>query len=126
MKGGRFIFEVPKALPNKKEVYESFTFFFLGEDFEHSDKINGFRFVSSKNPGKVCYRIEIWVNFNESDLESLEHYQKLLSHLLAKLEFKVERIQFKEMRGAGEQKPKNHHENKKAAREEEKPAESKK
>ena len=59
---------MPKSLPNKKEVYESLTFFFIGEDFEHSDKINGFRFVSSKNPAKVCYRIEIWVSFNESDL----------------------------------------------------------
>ena len=37
--------------------YQDLTFFFLGEDFELSEKVNGFRFITSKfnNPGS--YRI---------------------------------------------------------------------
>lgn len=54
--GGRFIFQVSKSQPNKEEIYQQLTFFFLGEDFDRSDKVNGFRFISSKVNNPSSYR----------------------------------------------------------------------
>ena len=103
-KGGRFIFQVPKAQPNKKEIYENFTFKFIGGQFDHSEKVNGFRFISSKMPNVVSYRIEIWVNFDESDTESITHYQSVLSELFKSLNFEVREIRFKQMKDEGTNK----------------------
>ena len=50
----------------------------------------------------------------------------MLSELLAKLKFEVPRIQFKEMRGAAEPKPKNQQDGKEGAKEEAKAEDAKK
>ena len=57
-KGGRFIFQVSKAQANKEQIYEDLAFFFLGENFERSEKVNGFRFICTKvnNPSKLPHR----------------------------------------------------------------------
>jgi hypothetical protein len=89
---------VPKSQPNKKEIYESFTFKFIGEAFEKGEKVNGFRFISSKVPNTFSYRIEIWVNFDGTDTESITHYQTVLSELLKSLNFEVREIKFKQMK----------------------------
>lgn len=86
-KGGRFIFQVPKNQPNKKELYERITFFLIGAAFEGSEHVNGFRFISSKNPNEYSFRIEIWVDFNEADTESIKHYQQILTALFKELAF---------------------------------------
>jgi translation initiation factor 4E len=104
-KGGRFIFQVPRAQPNKHEIYERLTFFFIGEDFEHSEKVNGFRFISSKNPKSVSFRIEIWCNFDESDTDSILHYQNVLSALFKELAFEIKSISFKQMKDEGKKEP---------------------
>lgn len=39
----------------------------MGENFEMSERLNGFRFISSKNPTTVSFRAEIWFDFNNDD-----------------------------------------------------------
>ena len=95
---------MPKSQPNKKEIYENFTFKFIGEAFERSEKVNGFRFISSKVPNSFSYRIEIWVNFDELDTESITHYQQVLSELFKSLNFEVREIRFKQMKDEGTNK----------------------
>ena len=71
----------------------------LGADFDGSDKINGFRYVSSKPNNPSCFRVEIWVNFDESDTDSIAIFQNILTDLFNQLEFKLdEKIQFKQMK----------------------------
>lgn len=101
-KGGRFIFQVAKTQPNKEDIYEQLTFFFIGENFDRSDKVNGFRFISSKVNNPASYRIEIWVNFDESDIDSIAVYQDVLTDLFKQLNFELkEKIQFKQMKDEG-------------------------
>ena len=101
-KGGRFIFQVPKADTNKEQIYEKLTFFILGADFKGSDQINGFRYVSSKPNNPSSYRVEIWVNFDEADTESITIFQEVLTDLFNTIDFKPdERIQFKQMKNEG-------------------------
>jgi len=45
----------------------------MGEDFDHSERINGFRFISPKT-SQSFYRVEIWVNFDEDNTEVLKHF----------------------------------------------------
>ena len=91
-----------KTEPKKEQIYEKLTFFLLGEDFDGSDKINGFRFISSKVNNPASYRIEIWVNFDESDTKSITIFQDILTSLFTQLEFKArEGIQFKQMKNEG-------------------------
>jgi hypothetical protein len=72
---------VHKNQQNKEQIYEQLTFFFLGENFDLSEKVNGFRFITTKVNNPSSYRIEIWVNFDEADTESLTHYQQILTEL---------------------------------------------
>jgi hypothetical protein len=55
-------------------------------------------------PHSVSYRIEIWVNFDESDTESIVHYQAILSELFKSLNFEVKEIRFKQMKDEGTNK----------------------
>jgi hypothetical protein len=65
----------------------------LGEDFDHSERINGFRFISPKSL-QTFYRVEIWVNFNDQDIEVLKHYQILLTDLFKNLNYDSKSVKF--------------------------------
>ena len=93
---------MPKADTNKEQIYEKLTFFIFGADFKGSDQINGFRYVSSKPNNPSSYRVEIWVNFDEADTESITIFQEVLTDLFNAIEFKPdEKIQFKQMKNEG-------------------------
>ena len=47
------------------------------------------------------YRIEIWVNFDESDIESIKHFQTILTELFKQLAFEVREIRFRQMKDEG-------------------------
>ena len=42
-----------------------------------SEKLNGFRFISSKTPTTVSFRAEIWFDFNNDDTETLSLYKNI-------------------------------------------------
>ena len=92
-KGGRFVFPVPRAQENKDELYQQLVFYLLGEDFEHSGHICGFRFISPKN-GQAHFRVEIWVDFNSDQLDLLRHYQELLTGLFKALSFDSKSVKY--------------------------------
>ena len=52
-------------------------FYLMGEGFDKAEHINGFRFTSPKT-AQSFYRVEIWVDFNDSDQATLEIFSKLL------------------------------------------------
>ena len=78
---------------NKDELYSNLVFYLLGEDFAHSEHINGFRFISPKN-NQSFYRVEIWVDFNDGDMDMLKHYQTLLTELFKSLSFDSKSVRF--------------------------------
>jgi len=92
-KGGRFVFPVARSQENKDELYQQLVFYLLGEDFEHSGHICGFRFISPKN-GQAHYRVEIWVDFNSDSLDLLRHYQELLTDLFKALNFDSKSVKY--------------------------------
>ena len=91
--GGRFVFSVGRSQENKDELYSNLVFYLLGEDFPHSEHINGFRFISPKN-SQSFYRVEIWVAFNDGDMQLLKHYQNLLTDLFKTLSFDSRSVRF--------------------------------
>lgn len=72
-KGGRFVFPVNKDQENKDEIYTNLALYLLGEDFNFSEHINGFRFISPKN-SQSFYRVEIWVDFDKDNTQVLTHF----------------------------------------------------
>lgn len=92
-KGGRFVFSVNRTQENKDELYSNLVFYLLGEDFAHSEHINGFRFISPKN-SQSFYRVEIWVDFSDADMELLKHFQDLLTGLFKALNFDSKSVRF--------------------------------
>lgn len=84
---------MPKAQENKDELYQQLVFYLIGEDFEHSGHICGFRFISPKN-GQAHYRVEIWVDFNSDSLDLLKHYQELLTDLFKALSFDSKSVKY--------------------------------
>lgn len=50
------MFPVGKEQANKDEIYTNLVFYLLGEDFDFSEHINGFRFISPKNM-QTFYRV---------------------------------------------------------------------
>ena len=91
--GGRFVFPVNKNQENKDDIYTNLVFYLLGEDFNHSERINGFRFISPKN-AQSYYRVEIWVDFDDKDMEILRHFEKLLTELFKNLNFDSRSVKF--------------------------------
>lgn len=67
--------------------------FLLGENFDHCEHINGFRFISPKSL-QTFYRVEIWVDFNEHNMEVLTHYQTLLTNLFKSLNYDSKSVKF--------------------------------
>jgi hypothetical protein len=65
----------------------------LGQDFDHSEHINGFRFISPKN-SQTYYRVEIWVDFDMNNNEYLLHFQTLLTELFKNLQFDSKSVKF--------------------------------
>jgi hypothetical protein len=92
-KGGRFVFPVNKNQDNKEDIYSNIVFYLLGEDFDHSEHINGFRFISPKNAGS-WFRVEIWVDFADDNMEVLKHFQELLTSLFKELHFDSKAVRF--------------------------------
>lgn len=87
------MFPVNRTQDNKDELYCNLVFYLLGEDFAHSEHINGFRFISPKN-SQSFYRVEIWVDFSEADMELLKHFQALLTELFRALHFDSKSVRF--------------------------------
>jgi len=50
------VFPVNKPQDNKDEIYTNLVFHLMGEDYKHSEHINGFRFTSPKN-SNIHYRV---------------------------------------------------------------------
>jgi hypothetical protein len=90
---GRFVFPVGKEQANKDEIYTNLVFYLLGEDFNFSEHINGFRFISPKN-SQSFYRVEIWVDFDKENTEVLTHFQTLLTSLFQSLSFDSRSVRF--------------------------------
>lgn len=82
-----------KEQPNKDEIYTNLVFYLLGEDFNFSEHINGFRFISPKN-SQTFYRVEIWVDFDKENTEVLTHFQGLLTTLFQSLNFDSKSVHF--------------------------------
>jgi len=53
--GGRLVFQVQKS-DKSNAIYEGLVFYLMGEGFELSERLNGFRFISSKSPSSVSFR----------------------------------------------------------------------
>lgn len=49
----------------------------------------------------MSFRIEIWVDFNEADTDSIVHFQQILTALFKELNFEVKKILFKQMKDEG-------------------------
>ena len=77
-KGGRFVFSVGRSQENREEIYSHLVYYLLGEAFSHSEHINGFRFISPKT-AQAFFRVEIWVDFPDDNLDLLRHFQTLLT-----------------------------------------------
>lgn len=92
-KGGRFVFPVNKDQENKDEIYTNLVLYLLGEDFNFSEHINGFRFISPKN-SQSFYRVEIWVDFDKDNTQVLTHFQGLLTTLFQSLNFDSRSVRF--------------------------------
>lgn len=72
------MFAVNKPQENKDEIYTNLVFHLMGENYQHSEHINGFRFTSPKN-SNIHYRVEIWVDFDSENTEVLKHFQTILT-----------------------------------------------
>jgi hypothetical protein len=87
------VFPVGKEQANKDEIYTNLVFYLMGEDFNFSEHINGFRFISPKNV-QTFYRVEIWVDFDRENTEVLTHFQTLLTTLFQSLNFDSKSVHF--------------------------------
>ena len=87
------MFSVNRSQENKDDLYSNLVFFLLGEDFDHSQHICGFRFISPKN-SQSFFRVEIWVDFPDEKLDMLKHYQHLLTELFKTLNFDSKSVKF--------------------------------
>lgn len=78
---------------NKDDLYTNLVFYLLGEDFDHSQHINGFRFISPKN-NQSFFRVEIWVDFCDEHMDLLKHFQSLLTELFKTLNFDSKSVRY--------------------------------
>lgn len=81
-------------MENREEIYRSLVFYLIGENYDHSEKINGFRFICTKNPNQAIYRVEIWVGFDNGDTENLTHFQSLVTKLFQDLSLDTKQVRF--------------------------------
>jgi hypothetical protein len=72
-----------------------------------SEKLNGFRFISSKTPTSVSFRAEIWFDFNNDDTETLLKYKDIFETMFTAVgyEHTAKTVKFINMKG-DEKKPK--------------------
>lgn len=73
----------------------------MGEDFEMSERLNGFRFISSKTPSTVSFRAEIWFDFNNEDTETLSKYKDIFEKMFTEVgyEHAAKTVKFINMKG---------------------------
>jgi hypothetical protein len=71
-----------------------------------SEKLNGFRFISSKTPTSVSFRAEIWFDFNNDDTETLLKYKDIFETMFTAVgyEHTAKTVKFINMKG-DEKKP---------------------
>ena len=65
----------------------------MGEGFDRAEHINGFRFISPKTE-QSFYRVEIWVDFNDSDIDTVSVFSSLLTELFNTLNFDFKIVRF--------------------------------
>jgi hypothetical protein len=70
-----------------------------------SEKLNGFRFISSKTPTTVSFRAEIWFDFSNDDTETLHKYKDIFEAMFNDVgyEHAAKTVKFINMKG--EDKP---------------------
>ena len=80
------MFQIERNQENYQEIYEALIFYFVGEKFPNYERINGVRFISSKpnNINRFFYRVEIWVDFNESETEKVKDFRNSFEPFLEK------------------------------------------
>ena len=66
-----------------------------------SEKLNGFRFISSKTPTTVSFRAEIWFDFCNDDTETLSKYKSIFEAMFNEVgyEHAVKTVKFINMKG---------------------------
>lgn len=66
-----------------------------------SEKLNGFRFISSKSPSTVSFRAEIWFDFNHDDTETLMKYKEIFQEMFKTVgyEHSEKTVKFINMKG---------------------------
>lgn len=90
----------------------------MGENFELSEKLNGFRFISSKTPTTVSFRAEIWFDFNNDDTETLTKYKDIFEAMFAEVgyEHSAKTVRFTNMKGDEKKDTKSKDENAEATK----------
>jgi hypothetical protein len=81
-----------------------------------SEKLNGFRFISSKTPTTVSFRAEIWFDFCNDDTETLSKYKDIFEAMFNDVGYEHASKTVKFINMKGDEKP--------SKPKEEKPAES--
>ncbi len=73
----------------------------MGENFEMSERLNGFRFISSKTPSSVSFRAEIWFDFSHDDTETLSKYKDVFEAMFKEVgyEHMSKTVKFINMKG---------------------------
>jgi hypothetical protein len=98
--GGRLVFQVAKS-DKSNDIYTNLIFYLIGEKFEMSERLNGFRFISSKSPSSVSFRAEIWFDFNNDDIETLTKYKDIFEKIFNEVgyEYSAKSVKFINMKG---------------------------
>lgn len=98
--GGRLVFQVAKS-DKSNEIYTNLVYYLIGEQFDMSERLNGFRFISSKSPSTVSFRAEIWFDFNNDDTDTLEKYKDIFEKIFNEVgyEYSTKAVKFINMKG---------------------------
>jgi len=83
------------------EIYTNLVYYLLGEQFDMSERLNGFRFISSKSPSSVSFRAEIWFDFNNDDTDTLMKYKDIFEKIFNEVgyEYSTKAVKFINMKG---------------------------
>lgn len=83
-----------------------------------SEKLNGFRFISSKTPSTVSFRAEIWFDFNNDDTETLSKYKDIFEAMFTEVgyEHTAKTVRFTNMKGDEKKETKPKEDNTPAAK----------
>lgn len=100
------MFQIERSQQNQEQIYEALVFFFLGEQFKDSSRINGIRFISAKPAfiDRIFYRVEIWVDFDEQQTEKVSDFRSSFLPFLQQYEIKNLNVFFKSNKASSEEK----------------------